>query len=84
MELEHGITDYVTNAGMRGDAVYETSGGYSGAKSWFAAYSYFPSSNTPFFHRGGIYNDSNSGMFFFDDTYGNTGDYFSFRMCLAF
>ena len=59
--------DYET-AGKKnkGDAVYETSVSHSnGAGSWFDAYAYFPNGGTPFFYRGGSYDDVASGTFCF-------------------
>ena len=77
-------TDYTTNAGVKGDAVYETSSSYSGSKSWFAAYSDFPSSSYPFFLLGGYYFSSNAGTFCFNYNNGLANYYFGFRVCLAF
>ena len=60
-----------------GDATYETSG-------WNSDYAYFVDSGYPFFKRGGYYNDtSGAGVFYFDWADGDSGSYYSFRVCLA-
>ena len=76
--------NYSANAGVYGDAVYETSTSGSGTTSWYSDSSHFPGTSSPFFVRGGIYaNGSGIGVFFFD---GSDGDgYFdhSFRPVLV-
>ena len=50
--------------GKYGEAVYETSNGYTGSKAWYSDGSNFPYSDKPFFTRGGPYNNiSASGLF---------------------
>ncbi len=60
-----------------GDATYETSG-------WNNDSGYFVYSYYPFFLRGGsCYSDSNAGVFFFSDYFGDSYSNYSFRVCLA-
>ena len=77
--------NYNANAGVYGDAVYETSNGYdSSNQSWHDDYSNFPYSDWPFFGRGGDYNDgSNTGLFAFININGNYYSDRSFRPVLA-
>ena len=57
---------YKALTNLRGDAMKETASPYSGSASWNDDYSNFPSSNSPFFARGGHYRDgSNAGAFSF-------------------
>ena len=74
--------NYNANAGIYGDAVYETSNGYeSSNQSWYGDCSYFPYTSLPFFRRGGYYNDgSGAGVFAYNN--GSNG-YFSFRPVLV-
>ncbi|MFQ8660701.1 MAG: type II secretion system protein [Clostridia bacterium] len=77
--------DYQT-AGKKnkGDAVYETSVSHSnGTGSWFDACANFPYGAYPFFLRGGGYNDTIAGSFFFIHTYGYASSDGSFRPVLA-
>ena len=77
--------NYSANSGKYGDAVYETSAnGNSNSSSWYGDYSYFPYTSSPFFERGGYYNDGAfAGVFFFvyddGDSYSND----SFRPVLV-
>ena len=49
--------------------------------SWYGEYSYFVSAGLPFVRRGGYYNDGTSaGMFAFDDSYGHSNGFNSFRV----
>ena len=75
---------YNLAAGKKGDGVYETSNHYSrSAGSWFGAYSYFPFTESPFFGRGGGYNGSHAGVFYFNNTYGVALSNYSFRVVLV-
>ena len=77
--------DYQT-AGKKnkGDAVYETSVSHShGTGSWFDAYAYFPNGAHPFFSRGGGYNDTAAGTFYFGNNNGGAYGSHSFRPVLA-
>ena len=86
---DNNTNNYNANAGVYGDAVYETSSGtYNGSgtsnnQSWYGDYSDFPYSSLPFFIRGGACdNGSTAGVFCF---YGNDGiaySYNSFRPVL--
>ncbi|MFR5508598.1 MAG: type II secretion system protein [Clostridia bacterium] len=68
----------------KGDAVYETSVSHSdGTGSWFGAYAYFPNGTYPFFDRGGNYNDTNAGTFYFYYYNGGVHSNDSFRLVLA-
>ena len=60
--------NYSANSGKYGDAVYETSTNGSGSTSWYGDYSYFPSTGSPFFGRGGDYSSgTGAGVFYFND-----------------
>ena len=71
-DSQSGNYDLSTPAnGHYGDAVYETSGTYTGQGSWYKDYSDFPVAEWPFFYRGGgCSNTSDAGVFFFG---GDTG-----------
>ena len=75
--------NYSANSGKYGDAVYETSAnGNSSSSSWYDDYSIFPIS--PFFIRGGSYNNgTNAGMFAFYADNGNIDSFNSFRPVLV-
>ena len=74
-------TDYAKNAGVYGDAVYETSSSASGSTSWYDDCSYFPRSSGPFFLRGGnCGNTSSAGLFCFSSDTGAAYTYFGFRV----
>ena len=81
---DNNSSNYSANAGVYGDAVYETSAnGNSSNGSWYGDYSYFPYSSSPFFARGGSYNDGSiAGVFFFGSGSGN-GSSDSFRPVLV-
>ena len=70
-----------------GDGIIETSTAGSGITSWYSAYSTFVGkvsvNNYPFFLRGGYYNETNAGLFYFKFEEGK--DYYgvSFRICLV-
>ena len=83
--VNNQVEDYKT-AGKKnkGDAVYETSVSHSnGTGSWFDAYAYFPGGVTPFFNRGGHYNEMAAGTFYFNHNYGYGISNNSFRPVLA-
>ena len=70
-EGNYNNADPRTATGHYGDAVYETSGTYTGQGSWYKDYSDFPVAEWPFFYRGGgCSNTSDAGVFFFG---GDTG-----------
>ena len=76
------------NTIKKGDAVYEISTSYSGQTSWNngtgnSVDSYFPVTSYPFFERGGHYNVSYTGVFFFGSSGGNSGSSGSFREVLC-
>ena len=77
--------NYSANAGVYGDAVYETSAnGNSSNGSWYGDYSYFPNTSAPFFSRGGGCSDgSNAGVFYFNSGAGNSDSILSFRPVLV-
>ena len=76
---------YNLTVGKKGDGIYETSNSYSSPTgSWFGAYSYFSSSDYPFFARGGLYDHSDAGMFCFIYGLGIASSTYSFRVVLAF
>ena len=67
--------------GHYGDAVYETSNNSSGVNSWYADYSYFPSSGGPFFMRGGNCSYTTSaGLLSFHNVSGGNSSFFGFRV----
>ena len=76
--------NYNANSSKYGDAVYETSTNGSGSTSWYGDYSNFPYTSSPFFRRGGYYNNgTNAGVFSFNDSYGNSYSGSSFRPVLV-
>ena len=61
--------------GHYGDAIWETSSRTNWTGSWYSDYSSFPSSFSPFFHRGGVCGGtSGTGVFVFS---GGSGYYSS-------
>ncbi len=78
-----GLGQPTKDTGHYGDAVWETSSSYSGSGSWYSDYSGFPLSSSPFFIRGGYYNDtSGAGVFYFSYRNGNGSSSNSFRVVL--
>ena len=77
--------NYSANAGVYGDAVYETSAnGNSSNGSWYGDCSNFPYTSSPFFIRGGAYLDgSAAGVFYLISYYGNSYSPYSFRPVLV-
>ena len=77
--------NYLENANVYGDAIYETSSsGNSGFNSWFEGYSYSPSTNTPFYVRGGGYNiGASTSIFAFSPTAGANGKNGAIRLTIA-
>ena len=83
--LDNDTDNYNQNAGVYGDAIYETSiNGNSSNGSWYTDFSSFQYSGIPFFIRGGYYSHNTSaGMFAFgDNVNGNASNYHSFRLVL--
>ena len=81
---DNNSSNYSENAGVYGDAVYETSASGSGITSWYGDYSIFPNTSNPFFGRGGNYNDgSAAGVFYFGISDGIGGSVDSFRPVLV-
>ena len=62
-----------------GDGTTETSTSGTGVNSWQSAYSYFVSASYPFFVRGGSYDGSSAGSFYFDYNRGNSYSVNGFR-----
>ena len=82
-DSQSGNYNLLTPTEKYGDAVYETSSSYSDSTSWYADYSYFPYSNSPFFVRGGYYNDGSfAGFISFNNNSGGSSSYYSFRVVL--
>ena len=84
-----GLTDtqelnYNAAVTKYGDAIYETSNGYSNlSASWYRDWSSFANAVSPFFGRGGGCNDaSNAGMYYFCGTGGNAHNIFGFRVTI--
>ena len=81
---DNGTNNYNQNAGVYGDAVYETSTSGSEYTSWYGVDSYFPYTGYPFFVRGGYYNNSsNAGIFYFHWDIGDSISHYSFRPVLV-
>ena len=81
---DNNSSNYSANAGVYGDAVYETSASGSGSTSWYGDCSYFPGSSYPFFYRGGGYSDgSSAGVFYFGWDVGFSHSNYSFRPVLV-
>ena len=87
---EQGATDtqelnYEKAASKYGDAIYETSNGYSGSSgSWHNDYTGFVYSTYPFFGRGGGFgNTVGAGIFFFGRTTGGAGSNDGFRVTIS-
>ena len=82
---DDGQLNYEANKGMKGDALWETSNNYaSDSGSWHVASSDFPFANFPFFGRSGLYNDNDSGLFFFISCNGIRSSDISFRPVLSY
>ena len=80
------IPNYAANSDTFGDAVYETSLSVSlyYTDSWYTDFSHFPSSDAPFFIRGGSYgNGSHAGAFCFNETNGAANISVGFRPVLT-
>ena len=77
--------NYSANSGKYGDAVYETSAnGNSSSSSWYGDCSNFPYTSTPFFKRGGYYNNgAGAGVFYFSNSNGISYGGDSFRPVLV-
>ena len=76
--------NYQQNKGVYGDAVYETSTSGNGTTSWYSDYSGFPSASSPFFFRGGYFNDGSvAGVFSFVNGNGYGTSDRSFRPVLV-
>ena len=77
-----GQTEITATSGHYGDAVWETSNsGNSSSGSWYSDYSKFPSTNNPFFHRGGGCSGGTvAGVFYFDGSSGSSYSNGSFRV----
>ena len=82
---DNDTNNYNANSGKYGDAVYETSAnGNTGNGSWYGDCSYFPYTDWPFFHRGGLCtNGTGAGVFFFIDYSGDSYSSLSFRPVLV-
>ena len=82
---DNNSSNYSANAGVYGDAVYETiANGNSSNGSWYGDYSYFPYTSGPFFVRGGYYNNgSGAGVFDFNNYDGDSVSNVSFRPVLV-
>ena len=82
---DNNTNNYNANSGKYGDAVYETSAnGNSSSSSWYGDYSDFPGLSTPFFVRGGGYDDdTDAGVFCFYGDNGDSDSFVSFRPVLV-
>ena len=78
-----GLGQPTLTSGRYGDAVWETSSGYSGVLSWYSDYCEFPFYSSPFFARGGNSDSKDdAGVFNFRCTNGDWGGYYSFRVVI--
>ena len=76
---------YELSKKFKGNAVYETSKGFTTAyNSWLQAYSLFPRSKEPFFARGGYCGVSSPGLFSFIYADGVAADDATARIVLVF
>ena len=83
---DNDTNNYNQNAGVYGDAIYETSSNSSTplSQSWHTDCSYFPNMSSPFFGRGGMCDTiSGAGLFAFTSGTGYNDNYVSFRPVLA-
>ena len=82
---DNATDNYNANSSKYGDAVYETSAnGKSSNGSWYGDYSNFPSTDWPFFRRGGHYSDgTDAGVFYFNCFNGSSYGSVSFRPVLV-
>ena len=82
---DNATDNYNANSSKYGDAVYETSAnGKSSNGSWYGDYSNFPSTDWPFFKRGGHYsNGTDAGVFYFGSFNGSSYGSVSFRPVLV-
>ena len=82
---DNATDNYNANSSKYGDAVYETSAnGDTGNGSWYGDYSFFPSTGSPFFVRGGGYiYGTNAGVFAFGYINGDSDSIYSFRPVLV-
>ena len=70
---DNAQNNYNLTINKKGDAVYETSNSHTGSTSWFGDYSSMPNTGSPWFMRGGLWNNgSNAGAFNFHYTFGGT------------
>ena len=82
-------SNYAAAAGLTdGMMIHETSTAGEGSTSWknwndVAAYSYFPYSSVPVFHRGGVHSSSVAGLACFSSSGGGAGGYYGFRACFV-
>jgi len=75
--------NYTNAANKKGDAIYETSGSYSGSNSWFKDYSTMPNGASPFFAMGGLGSSgTNAGCFSFYMYTGELSTSYGFRPTL--
>ena len=76
--------NYVKNTKIYGDAIRETSTAGTGSNAWYSDTSYFTGLNSPFFIRGGAYNNkSGAGLFYFNRHIGNSVYAHGFRSVLV-
>ena len=77
------VNNYNNAVNKKGDAIYETSGSYSGSNSWFSDFSTMPNGNSPFFAMGGLNSSTTSaGCFSFYSYTGASSTSYGFRPVL--
>jgi hypothetical protein len=78
------VDNYDLFINKNGDTLYETSTSNTELTSWFSDYSNTPSTNKPWFIRGGaFYSGSGAGAFSFHNITGGAGSSTGFRPVLA-
>ena len=83
--IENNPNNYNQNAGVYGDAIYETSiSGSETITAWYGDSDCFPAASLPFFIRGGGYSyGTTAGLFSFLNYDGNSDSSNSFRPVLV-
>ena len=82
--LQSATNGSKVNRVIYGSAIFETSTAGTSNSSWYNDCSYFPSLNTPFFIRGGIWSGgSGAGLFYFSRFDGAAISYHGFRAVLV-
>ena len=81
-ENGENVKNWETNKNKYGDALYETSSGYSGDMSWYQDYAGYFWDNHIFLARGGITNGKGASLFYYYAVPGSSEDECTFRPVL--